>query len=362
MTRPFNPRWKIKQDHLAAIVVTLAPIIYFLPAINRGDVLCPDDGILFNTPLRVATAQIIRSGSLPLWNPYIFSGMPLLASSQGGLLFPPNWFYLLFPPANATNLMVVSSYMIAALGAYLYARSTRVSVFGAVVTSIIWQSCGFLVGQISHINIVHTAAMLPWVLWALESYAASGSRRRGALLVLIVAIQVFAGHQQSFAYSLMLVSAYAIMSAFTNLERRKRYLTSLIFIAAGVFLAAVQIVPTFELLRNSIRATAGYSFITSFSMPQQFVMSFLAPYVMGGGDGRLFRAPYFGPPFYAELVGYVSVLGIMLAMVALLSRPDVRTKFWLVVVPVGLLLAFGDYAPLHLYRLIYFVPVLNLFR
>ena len=90
MIGSFDPRLRIKTGNLAALAVTVAPIIYFLPAILKGDVLCPDDGIIFNTPLRVATAQIVRSGNLPLWNPYIFSGMPLLASAQGGLLFPPN--------------------------------------------------------------------------------------------------------------------------------------------------------------------------------------------------------------------------------------------------------------------------------
>src|SRR5947207_11399229 len=154
MIRSSNLRFRFRPDRAAAIAVSCAPVIYFLPALLTGRVLCPDDGLLQNVPFRVVAAQIVRSGHLPLWNPYIFSGMPLLAAAQGGLLFPPNWFYLPFSPATATNLMVVSSYMIAALGAYLYARSTRVSVFGAVVTSIIWQSCGFMIGQISHINIV----------------------------------------------------------------------------------------------------------------------------------------------------------------------------------------------------------------
>src|SRR2546429_3273860 len=251
MTRPFNPRWKIKQDHLAAMVVTLAPIVYFLPAIYRGDVLCPDDGILFNVPLHVATAQIIRSGSLPLWNPYIFGGMPLLASSQGGLLFPPNWFYLFFSAPTATNLMVVSSYMIAALGAYLYARRSGSSVAGSVVTSLAWQWGGFIVGQIGHINIVQTAALMPWVLWALDGYALSGERKRGVLLAALIALQAFVGHQQTLAYSLLLAAVYAVASAFAEKKTRTRYLWSLAFVGAGVLLAAVQILPTFELLRNS---------------------------------------------------------------------------------------------------------------
>jgi hypothetical protein len=362
MTRPFNPSFRIRSDYAAAIAVTLAPLIYFLPALRSGDVLCPDDGILFNTPLRVAAASIMRAGHLPLWDPYIFSGMPLLGAAQGGLLFPLNWFYLLFSPATATNVMVVSSYMIAAIGAYLYSRRAGASISGAMITSLVWQLSGALIGQISHINIVHTAAMLPWVLWSLEHYADTGSFKRGALLAAIVAIQVFAGHQQTFAYAAMLVAAYAITIAIADASVRKRYLSSLAFIATGVFLAAVQIVPTFELLRNSSRGSATYEFFTSFSMPRRFVLALVAPYVLGGGDGRLFRAPYVGPPFYPELVGYVGVLAIMLAVVAVLLKPDVRTKFWAIAAAVCLLLAFGGYAPLHFYKLIYYVPGLNLFR
>lgn len=340
----------------------MAPIFYFLPALVNHLVLGPDDGMLFNVPLRVAAAQIVCSGYLPLWNPYIFSGMPMLAAAQGGLLFPLNWFYVVLSPVVATDLMVISAYMVAALGAYLYARRTGASVPGAVAASLIWQWGGFLIGQISHINIVHTAAMLPWVLWALERYAGNGSRTRAGVLATLVALQVFAGHQQTSAYSLMLVAAYAIVMALAYSETRKRYLSALAFTSIGLLLAAVQIVPTFELLRNSLRVTATYDFFVSFSMPRRFVSTFVAPYVMGGGDGRFFRAPYIGQAFYTEYVAYAGVLAIMLAMIALLLKPDARTKFWTIAGLACLMLAFGSGAPLYLYKLIYYVPVLNLFR
>src|SRR4051794_35168938 len=222
MTRPSNPRppagrrpvFAVSRDRLAAVAVTLAPVLYFLPALLAGTVPTPDDGPIFNPPLRVAAANITLSGSLPLWNPYIFGGMPLLASAQGGLLFPPNWFYLLFGPRAATNLMVVTSYMIAALGAYLYARRAGASVPGSVVTSLAWQWGGFLVGQIGHINIVQTGALLPWVLWALDGYGATGRRRWGVLLAAFVALQAIVGHQQTLCYSLLLAAAYAAFNAY----------------------------------------------------------------------------------------------------------------------------------------------------
>lgn len=352
----------VNRDRLAALAVSLAPVLYFLPALLAGSVLCPDDGTIFNTPLRVAAANITLSGSLPLWNPYIFSGMPLFASAQGGLLFPPNWFYLLFEPRAATNLMVVTSYMIAALGAYLYARRAGASVTGSIVTSLAWQWGGFLVGQIGHINVVQTGACLPWVLWALDGYALTGRRKWGVLLAAFVALQTFAGHQQTLCYSLLLAAAYAVANAYTLREWRARYLWSLAFLAAGVLLAAVQILPTFELLRNSLRADSSYDFFTSFSLPPRMLATLLAPYVAGGGDGRLFRAPYVGPPYYGEMAAYVGALGLMLAVCAVVFKRDAKTKFWTAAALVCLALALGRYTPLKFYKLIYYVPFLNLFR
>ncbi|HUS12620.1 MAG TPA: YfhO family protein [Pyrinomonadaceae bacterium] len=359
-------RLRINSDYLAAAAVTLAPLCYFFRAVLGQRVISPDDGIIFNIPLRVAAANIIRAGYVPLWNPYIFSGMPLHGAAQAGLLFPLNWPYLLFSAPVATNVMMLATYMLAALGAYLYARRSGSLVVGAIVTSLAWQWSSFLIAHIGHTNILQTAAMLPWILWAMDGYGLTSisdkQRRRGVLLAVLVAVQCFTGHQQTFAYSLIVAAAYAIVMARRSPERKTAYLRSLVFVAAGILLAAVQIVPTFELLRNSPRGSTSYEYFTSFSLPPRFVLTLLAPYLMGGGDGLIFRAPYIGPTFYAEYVAYVGLITLMLALVAVLIRPDKITKFWTIVVVVGLLLALGHYAPLGLYKLIYFVPVLSLFR
>jgi len=140
---------------------------------------------------------MIRSGYVPLWNPYIFSGMPLLAAAQGGVLFPLNWFYLEFSPMTATNLSVLATYALAGVGGYFYARRAGASIAGALVTGVIWQWSGFMVAQIGHINVVQTATLLPWLLWAIDGFGKTGSRFEGALVAAIVALQVFAGHQQT---------------------------------------------------------------------------------------------------------------------------------------------------------------------
>jgi len=362
MTRPFSSRLRIRADALAALAVALAPLAYFFPAVAGELVISPDDGVIFNVPLRAAAARIFLDGSLPLWNPYIFCGMPLHGAAQGGVLFPLNWFYLAFSVPVATNLMMLSTYSLAGIGAYLYARRSGAGAAGSLATGLVWQWSAFMVCQIGHTNIAQTGALMPWVLWAVDGYGSTGRRRRGVLLAALVALQSFVGHQQTFAYSLLLASAYALVMARASVERRGDYLRSLALVGAGVLLSAVQILPTFELLRNSPRAAATYDFFTSFSMPRRFVLTLLAPFLSGGGDGRLFRAPYVGPPFFGEYVTYVGAAALMLALLAVVLRPDARTKFWAAASLAAFALALGRYAPLGLYQLIYYVPVLNLFR
>ncbi len=340
------------------------PLVYFFPAVRGALILCPDEGVIYNVPIRVVVAQILAGGNFPLWNPYIFSGMPLFASAQAGVLFPLNWFYLVFNPALATNLMMLSTYMLAALGAYLYARRSGSSIAGAALTSLVWQGSGFLIGQIGHTNIVHTASLLPWLFWTIDRYAVRGRRWSAFLLAALVAAQTFAGHQQTVVYALVLAAAYAIVMSRGGEEAvvRRRYLYSVLFLLAGLLLAAVQILPTLELARNSVRASATYDFFSSFSLPPRMLTLFFAPYLFGSGDGGLFSAPYTGQAFYNEYIGYAGLLTLALAALALALKRDRRTIFWTVAAVVCLLLALGRFLPFDAYKLIHHIPVLNLFR
>jgi len=362
MAGPFNSRLKIKADYIAGLVAALAPLVYFFPSLREGKALSPDDGVLFNIPLRAATANIIRAGYLPLWDPYIFCGIPLHGAAQAGVLFPLNWFYLALSPAVATNLMMLSTYAVAGIGAYLYARRAGADIAGSIATSLIWQWSAFMVEQIGHTNILHTAALVPWTLWAVDGYLANGKRRHGILLAGLVALQVFAGHQQTLAFSLVLTGAYAFVMSRSRQKARRTYFAFAIFIVTGLALAAVQILPTFELWRNSLRATATYEFFGSFSLPPRFLLTFFAPYVLGGGNGLLFRAPYIEQVFYGEYAAYAGILTLMLASFAIVLKRDVRTKFWAAVVLVALFLALGRFLPFGIYQIFYHVPVLNLFR
>ena len=361
MNRSSRFGW-LTNERVAALALALAPFVYFLPA-TRGDlVLCPDDCWLYYLPLRVAGAQLALDGQLPLWNPYLFSGMPLLGALQAGILYPLNWLFLILNAPAAMNLMVLATYALAGVGAYLYARRAGASVAGALVTGMVWQWSGFLVTQLGHLIIIQTASLLPWLLWAIDGYGQTGRRARGIVIALLVALMVFVGHPQSLVYALLLAAAYAIFMGWQESDVRRRYLSAGALLAAGLALGAAQLLPAWELLRRSLRVTDSYEFFTSFSLPPQFLLTFVAPYLYGGGDGQLFRAPYIGPPYYGEYGAYVGVAAFMLALLAPFIARDRRTLFWSGAALVCLALALGGFWPFDLYRLVYYVPVLNLFR
>lgn len=351
------------RDRTAAILLALAPLIYFWPATLGQIVLADADATVFGMPLRIATAQMMREGHLPLWNPYIFCGMPLFASAQAGTLFPLNWGFLILPPNLAMNLTVLVSYAAAGVGMFFYARRSGANLLGASISAIVWQFGGVGIGQIAHTNMLHIYAVLPWIFWSIDGYVMEPSRRRGALISIIVGLGVFAGYFQTLAYGLLLAGAYALVHATAEDERRRKpWLLTIVFLGVGLLVGAIQILPSFELLRNSLHDNGTYEYFSSYSLPPVFLLTWFAPYIVGGGDGTLFRAPYTGEPFYAEFAGYVAIAPLILAAIAPFFGRDRRTRFWMWTALICLPLALGRFLPFEIYRLSYHIPILNLFR
>lgn len=70
----------------------------------------PSDVISIIYPWRELGISILRSGHLPLWDPTIMLGLPLLANFQAALLNPLKFLYFIFnsPTAWSIEVEVVS--------------------------------------------------------------------------------------------------------------------------------------------------------------------------------------------------------------------------------------------------------------
>src|SRR5262249_46845491 len=93
-----------------SISLFLIPLIYFYPVLLGKVILAPGDGWAQNFPMRALTGQMLLDGQLPLWNPYIFAGMPLMASLVAGAFYPPNWLFAILPAGVGVEGLVVTAY------------------------------------------------------------------------------------------------------------------------------------------------------------------------------------------------------------------------------------------------------------
>src|SRR3989344_8464028 len=70
--------------------------LFFYPFF-QGKVIFYIDDLLHIAPAYAFWKAEILAGRLPLWNPYIFAGMPFLADPSQPVFSPFNLFYLVIP-------------------------------------------------------------------------------------------------------------------------------------------------------------------------------------------------------------------------------------------------------------------------
>jgi hypothetical protein len=355
---------------MTALALTLLPLVYFYPAVMGKVLLAPGDGWSQNLPIRILIAEMIRNGHLPLWNPYIFCGMPLLASIQPGALYPATWLFAVFSPKTAMNLVVITTYHIALIGAYLYARRIGCNRFGSMIAGITFAFGGFMTAHLGHTNLIASGAWLPWILLALEELYLNLRWRWVALGALFIALLFFAGGPQVTFYALMVAGAYGLFSLRfrEEKERRRRFLFGAAAMAAcGALMAAIQVLPTRELTRQGERAALSYDYFASYSLAPRQLFEMIFPRFFGGGGLSPYKIPYWGTLGTTETASYVGMLAMIFGLIALIGHYKRKNSnrlvwFWGGCAVMAVFLAFGSYMPLGIHRLLYQAPIYNLFR
>ena len=325
---------------LAVAALLLLPLLCFLPAALHRGVFFVHDIQYFFFPFHAATAALSQQGELPLWNPYAFSGMPLLGDAQSALLYPPNWLFLVLPADIAFSWVVLLQFFIAGIGMYFFLRTLRLSALPAFVGAVVFMLCGFMTARVVHLSILSGTALIPLVFLcvhrALQAPATVAAAEMSPLPANTsntssiawlgaasgaLALQVFTGHPQVPLYTACAVSLYTGAMA---LERRRAtvLLRGLAILLLGYALAAVQLLPLKELLDHSHRAGPGVSFEFIFqnstSPGDWFLLLF--PYAFGAlKQGRYSEEAIdakVGSPLWEHSI-YIGVLPLALAALAI---------------------------------------------
>lgn len=377
---------------LAPAAISLLTLLFFWKILLTNLILTGVDVFLYFYPYKAYAAEALRQGRLPLWNPHLFMGAPLLANSQVGVLYPLNWFFLWLEAPRQVAWSIGLHITLAGLFMLAFTRRALAMAWpSAFVAAILFAFGGYLGAQVEHLNQLQAAAWLPAVFLCYELSLQSG--RRGfwlLLLALAIGLVLLAGHAQTAFISLFGLGLYGLWRGAVEtlpcsvfnlcfpFSRRATYpiLPSPAHVIGStvrstfhqlwpigaasllaVMLAAIQLLPTAELSGLSIRS-GGLTFreAVSFSLrPTNLHYSLLPPF---GLDLSQPLGEAFG-----EWVAYLGVSGLALAGLGGLNalwQPLPRR--FVFVGAVGLILSFGVFnGPLYwlLYQL---VPGFDLFR
>jgi hypothetical protein len=309
---------------------------------------------------RAFTADQLRHGHVPLWNPHVFCGTPFLGWAQAGVLYPPNWLDVILPLPLSINLGIVLHVFLAGLFTYLWGLRRGLHPVAAVTAAVLFMFSGayFLHVYAGHLSLLCAIAWMPLVLTSVEGWMQTRSRSWILVGAVAIAMQIFAGDIQACFYTAV---AAGLLLAFDLISARKRFEVLLGFLAMYIVaaaLGAVQLLASFQAASESVRAGGiSYRFASMVSFAPENLLTLLAP----GFFGNMFTMPYWGQWYLWEMCLFIGISGLSLAVYgAVCGKRETRRAL----VPLALILlvlALGSNTPL--FRLFYhWVPGFNRFR
>ena len=361
------PGWV--RRHPGMVVLLLVPFVVFGAPQLYGSVFLDGDNLLQNFPMRVLVGNDLQHHVLPLWNPYLFSGTPLLGGFNAGAAYPTTWLFALLPRFTAWTLNLALAYDLAVAGMYVFLRRQRIGSPPATMAAATFAFSGYMSAQIVHIDLVAGAAWLPWMLVAVHALTrppapgARGSRGWVGLLGLAVGMSVLTGGAEAVIDSAVLVAVYLtarLVDGGYFQRAHRRALASAIgaaalAVAGGAALGAAQWVPGLAFESQSQRSAASYGFFSTGSLPSRLLSLGATPFLLGTNH----NPGYAGPYNFQEVTSYAGILALIAACSLFLRRwrrrPEARQwQIWYVVLALGVLSALGAQTPFG--HVLYLIP------
>ncbi|MBL7176165.1 MAG: YfhO family protein [Desulfobacteraceae bacterium] len=337
-------------------------MVYFRDVLSGGYLFTERDLSVFFIPPRIFWVEAIKHFSLPLWNPYLLHGQPLIATLQPAVFYPLHVIYFLMPFDQAFNWIIVFHYFLAGLFTYVLMRKMRASDSASVIAAVMFMLSGYL---LSVHNLLSTLLSVAWIPMVFLFYFAGFVKKKiryPIFAALAAAIMFFAGGA-IILYVVFLV--IILLTAFPNLlfekgnypSSRGRAYQLGIFLAIFLGISAIQLLPFLELAHLSTRAHAfNHSVATTWSLHPRDLIQFFVPDLFGY---KLRPAEYWHHQSWLKSL-YLGSIPFLLSAVYFMRRGRMRVCLALLVL-ISLLLALGKYTPF--YALFFnYVPFLDRVR
>jgi hypothetical protein len=349
-----------------SVLLTIAALIA-IPAVFfggsellGGHLFLYTDNLLQSYPLRVIVGQDLRHGVFPGWDPYIWSGTPLMAGLNAGAFYPTTLLFAIMPPNPAWVLGEIFIYAAVGIGAFELFRAGGASTHASFLATCCFTFAGAIATQFSvHTDMAEGLVSLPWALLAVRRISEDGRWRWAALFGIALALAVLGGSPEAILAIAISSVAYAV-ARWTRARESWRALVTRI--GAGAVFAigstAFLWIPALHFIASSNRQHLSPAQAAENYLYPWTALLGVIPYLEGGY--RIFsQLAYFGPSNPTELGFYVGILPLV-AVFALMAPswgrwlPPGERRSWYTVIVVGAVTAVAAGTPLE--HVLYHVP------
>lgn len=294
--------------------------------------------------------RAVANGGLPLWNPAVSFGLPMLADPSYQVAYPFTWLNLVMDVVTYYRVYALFHVVWAGVGLHLFLVRLGLGRRAAFAGAAAWIASGPFLVVISHTHHFAGTAWIPWVMLALEAALARSSVRTALVLGAAAAGQVLAGSGDVCLMTAFLGLGWILARAWARRigEWRGIGLTLVGSGAIAAALSAVQWLPALTLLRSGQRLEMSDATRLYWSLHPSSLLDFLVPGLVAelplnaAARAALFESRE--PLFAAQYLGAAALALAALGVVA--PRTPLR-GFALVGLPAAVLLALGRHTPVY---------------
>ncbi len=367
-----NPR---RLDAICLLLILLATLIFYAPALFTGKTLLPADIVPLMPPwsetsrerfpeFRATQNQMlgpifeyyswryyardrIRQGEIPLWSPYELGGNVLLANSQSAVLYPPNLLLYLFPLPVGINLVTFLHTLLTGWMMYGLLRLLRMHPSASLTGAYVWMFCAL---QIVWMEFQTPTAALCWLPGILAAWELGVKRESWRWRVFGsgsgIMMSLVAGHLHFAFYVLLAFVVYALYRTLSEMFEQGRgraiwrqaakpvglMCAALVF---GIALSMATMLPVLEMGSMNFRGVKDYPSSVALRLPPENLLTLFMPNLFGNPrdaivvaeDGRLTVGNgYTGKFEYIEYAHYLGIPALILSLAGILLSLRIRLR------------------------------------
>ena len=271
----------VKEFGVLLFFSVLVYIYFFDVLVGPDTLLGPRDSISYIYEYFYFFSQTLKDFALPLWDPHVFSGIPISANPTWGLFYPLNYVFWFFPyadgifPYYAYDYLVIFHIFLAGWFMYLLGKSFGFDRFASVCMGIIYM---FNATILCHVEWVHSLSGFVWVplifLFVNKSFKSGASRIYALFGGLFLGIAILSALSGRAIQVILIIALFCAYMVFRNLKNKMLIkdivISSFLIMFVGFLISAISILPILEYLPFSLRFIGGATVIGNEEIPIEF--------------------------------------------------------------------------------------------